>query len=129
MNNAILCAMLLLAIARPVAATEFVCPLGDPVSANLGDGVTMRTCMWQKEANLTIRVGPFELVKNGILILKSQTNTQGQLHGRFTSWNDAGEIIENGNYVRGQKHGEWLETDTNGISATHYYDAGNRVEP
>lgn len=105
-------------------AAELVCPQGEAVLADLGDGVIMRTCMWEKTANVRIRTGPLELIKNGVLILKLETDVMGRLHGPFTSWNDAGEATENGNYVEGLKEGPWTVTDKNGITDILHYRAG-----
>ena len=110
-------------------AVESFCSLGSPVTADLGDGVTMRTCLWQKEPDLVVRAGPIELVKNGVLILKTQTNRSGKLHGQFSSWDDAGKLIESGTYDDGLKEGSWLVTDKDGISSTIFYRRGVRVEP
>ncbi len=119
----------LITTAKLLAAAEFQCTVGREVNANLGDGVTMRTCLWEKEPNLVIRTGPLELIKNGILILKTQTNLDGKLHGKFTSWNDEGVIIISGNYVEGLKEGSWFETDKNGNSDTIIYNKGIPAEP
>lgn len=110
-------------------AAEFDCPNGNSVTANLGDGVTLRTCMWEKEPNVTIRTGPLELIKNGKIILRTQTDVNGKLQGRFTSWSDAGKIIQNGLYSNGLKQGLWLETDKQGNSETLRYQKGILVEP
>jgi hypothetical protein len=112
-----------------VSATEFKCPQGGPVLAELGGGVIMRTCMWEKAANVTVRAGPLELIKNGVLILKLETDSNGKLHGQYTSWNDAGEITENGNYLEGLKEGVWTLTSKDGSSETLHYRAGVIVEP
>jgi hypothetical protein len=111
------------------ADSGFHCPRGDPVSAPLGDGIIMRTCLWHNEAKQAVRVGPLELIKNGILILKTQTNFDGQLHGRFTSWSDDGVIIKDGFYHLGRKHGPWLETDADGNPIEQHYHAGKPVDP
>lgn len=110
-------------------AAEFDCPQGSAVLANLGDGVIMRTCMWEKAASVTVRTGPLELIKNGVLILKLATDSNGKLHGPFTSWNDAGEMTENGNYLKGLKEGIWTVTNKNGDSEILLYRAGVIVEP
>lgn len=110
-------------------AAKIVCLRGEPVSADLGEGVIMHTCRWRKAANVTIRTGPIELIKNGILILKAQTNLNGKLDGQFTTWYDDGEIMESGNYVDGLKHGVWLVTDRNGKDETFHYRNGVLVAP
>ena len=112
-----------------VLAVESFCSLGSPVTADLGDGVTMRTCLWEKEPDLVVRAGPIELVKNGVLILKTQTNRSGKLHGQFSSWDDTGNLIESGTYDNGLKEGSWLVTDKDGISSTIFYRQGVRIEP
>lgn len=111
------------------SATEFTCPQGETVLADLGDGVTMRTCLWQKSTNVTVRTGPLELVKNGVLILRLETNSNGKLHGQYTSWNDAGEMTENGNYLEGLKDGIWTVINENGDTKTFHYRAGVIFEP
>jgi hypothetical protein len=120
---------LLAGFTRLSGAAEFSCQQGEMVLADLGEGVIMRTCMWEKAANVTVRTGALELIKNGILILKLETDLNGKLHGRFTSWNDAGEITENGNYIGGLKEGLWTVTNENGDSEILHYRAGVIVEP
>ena len=112
-----------------VFAGESFCSLGSPVTADLGDGVTMRTCMWEKEPDLVVRAGPIELIRNGVLILKTQTNRSGKLHGQFSSWDDAGKLIESGTYDNGLKEGSWLVTGKDGNSSTIVYRQGVRVDP
>ncbi|MDH3858733.1 MAG: hypothetical protein OEV07_12120 [Gammaproteobacteria bacterium] len=125
----VLLAILIIAAPRLFAAADLQCAVGNAVTASLGDGVTMRTCLWEKEPNLVVRAGPLELDKNGILILKTQTNLEGKLHGDFTSWSDEGVVIVSGSYVEGLKEGPWIETDKNGNSDTIYYRNGVPVEP
>jgi hypothetical protein len=110
-------------------AADLECPNGESITADLGDGVTLRTCMWEKEPNVRVRSGPLELVKNGTLILRTQTDVNGKLQGRFTAWSDEGEIIQNGLYNNGLKEGVWLETDKNGASETLRYLKGVPVKP
>lgn len=107
-----------------ISAAAFECALGEEVSANLGEGVTMRTCVWEKEPGVLVRNGALELIKNGILILKTQTDLAGKLHGQYTSWNDQGEVIENGNYNEGQKDGAWLIVGKNGDRETLFFNRG-----
>ena len=111
------------------SAAEFNCPQGEPVLADIGGGVIMRTCRWEKAANVTVRTGPLELVKNGVLILRLETDSNGKLHGQYTVWNDAGQMTENGNYLKGLKEGIWTATNENGDSETFHYRAGVIVEP
>ena len=120
---------LLTGLAIPSGAAELICPQGGAVLAELGEGVIMRTCMWEKAANVTVRVGPLELVKNGVLILRLETDLKGKLHGRYTSWNDAGEMTETGNYHEGLKDGIWTVTNDNGDNETVHYQAGVMVAP
>ena len=122
---------LLLAIGYPhlIYAGEFTCAKGKRVSADLGEGVIMHTCIWEKAPDVILRTGPLELIKNGVLILKLQTNSDGKLHGEYTSWNDAGEIVENGNYRNGVKHGAWLITSKNGLRETLHYRNGILHQP
>ena len=89
----------------------------------------MRTCLWQKSANITVRTGPLRLVKNGVLILRLETNSNGKLHGQYTSWNDAGEMTENGTYLEGLKEGIWTVTGENGDAKIFHYRAGVIYEP
>ena len=111
------------------SAAEFTCPQGGAVAADLGGGVIMHTCMLEKAANVTVRSGPLELVKNGVLILQLDTDVNGKLHGQYTSWNDAGEMTEQGNYLNGSKDGEWTVVSQNGERKTIHYRAGTIVEP
>lgn len=110
-------------------AAELNCRRGEPAVADLGDGVIMRTCLWQKTADVTVRSGGLELVKNGVLILKLETDVNGKLHGQFTSWNDAGEVTQIGNYSKGLKEGPWTVTNEEGYSEILHYRAGVIVEP
>ena len=125
----ILCLTILCVVGLLSASSGFHCPQGDPVTANLGEGVIMRSCMWQNDTQQLIRVGPFELVKHGILIVKTQTNMNGQVHGRFTSWTDDGVILKDGEYQNGHKHGAWVETDADGVLRNMHYDRGELVQP
>ena len=119
----------MIGISGIVSAAEFHCKLGKEVNVGLGEGVIMHTCMWEKEPGVTLRTGSLELVKNDILILKSQTNENGKLHGDFTVWSDDGKIIEYGSYIEGVKEGPWMKTDENGISTTLVYRQGKIVDP
>ena len=110
-------------------AAEFNCERGGAVVADLGDGVIMRTCIWQKTANVTVRTGALELIKNGILILKLETDLNGKLHGPYTEWNDAGEVTQNGNYVEGLKDGLWTTIHKNGSREILHYRAGIIIKP
>jgi len=106
------------------SASEFQCAQGEKVTANLGEGVKMHTCVREKEPGVFIRSGTLELIKNGILILKTQTDKAGQLHGQYTSWNDQGDVVENGNYIEGRKEGAWLFVGRNGDTETLFYNRG-----
>jgi hypothetical protein len=121
--------LLLIGFLKLVNASQFYCQKGNPVTADLGDGVVMRTCMWQKDQNVLVRVGPLELIKNGILILRTQTNSRGKLHGPFTSWNDDGELLEKGNYTEGLKEGDWIKIKEDGYKETVHYKKGIPIEP
>ena len=120
---------LLTGLAVPSSAAELICPQGGAVLADLGEGIIMRTCMWEKSATVTVRAGPLELVKNGVLILRLKTDSNGKLHGQFTSWNDAGEMTENGIYHEGLREGIWTVTNDNGDIKTVHYRAGAIVGP
>ena len=120
---------LLISCSKFVSASQFYCQQGDPVTANLGEGVIMRTCFWQKDSKIVIRVGPLELIKNGILILRTQTNSKGKLHGPFRSWSDEGQIQEEGNYVDGLKEGLWITVKKDGYRENIIYKGGIPVEP
>jgi hypothetical protein len=111
------------------SAAELTCPQGGAVAADLGGGVIMHTCMLEQTADVTLRSGPLELVKNGVLILRLDTDANGKLHGQYTAWNDAGEMTENGNYLNGLKEGKWTVVDQNGARKTVHYRAGTVVEP
>ncbi len=110
-----------LACAPAVAQVD--CPVGQPVSANLGDGVVMHTCLWQKSASEIVRAGPLLLVRHGIPILRAQTNRDGQLHGRYLVWADDGTLTTRGAFRDGLKQGAWLVVDEEGRRTTlHYVD-------
>jgi hypothetical protein len=121
--------LLLIGIHGPAIPAEFYCQVGKEVIIGLGDGVTLRTCIWEKEPGVTIRTGSLELIKNDILILKSQSNEKGKLHGEYTAWSDEGEVIETGSYVEGLKNGPWISIDKNGNNTTLVYRMGKIVAP
>ena len=121
--------LLLASFAQLAGAAEFNCENGDPVAIDPGEGVILRTCMWEKEPAVVIRTGTLELIKNGILILRTQTNSSGKLHGQFTSWTDEGAIQETGMYVEGLKHGAWLLIKKSGARETTHYQNGVPIEP
>lgn len=131
MRNFSLIALSLAAVVlvRPTSAMEFSCPFGYPVSANIGDGVIMHTCLWEKEPDVHVRAGPMQLIRNGILILQLQTNLKGKLHGQYRSWSDHGRLMETGNYQDGLKEGAWQVTDAQGNSELLHYRQGVLVEP
>ncbi len=109
-------------------AARVECPLGDAVAADLGGGVVMHTCLWQKAPDEVLRVGALLLVKNGVPILSARTNRNGKLHGLFVSWTDDGVVTERGEYRDGRKQGVWLITDKHGRRAKLYYDDGRLLE-
>ena len=121
--------LLLAGLAGQAMANDFHCPRGVPATAGLGDGVIMRTCLWERAPGDRIRVGPIELIKNGIMILKTQTDASGKLHGDFISWDDNGKVIEKGSYSRGLKQGEWLVVDAQGKTTIRFYRDGILIEP
>ena len=105
-------------------AIEFACERGAEVEASLGEGVIMRTCSWEKSSGNFIRVGPLQLVKNGILILQLQTDENGRLHGPYNAWDDNGVLVESGTYEDGLREGEWQVTSADGQLSTLYFRAG-----
>jgi len=113
----------------PLVANSFECKLGEEVVAGLGDGVTMRTCRWEKSPGSFVRAGPLQLVKNGILILQLRTDETGRLQGQYTAWDDAGVIVEQGVYRDGLKEGEWQVTDANGHRKVLRFRAGELLDP
>jgi hypothetical protein len=106
------------------SATGFECGDGEKVTAGLGEGVTLHSCSFKKSPGQFVRAGPLELVRNGILILKLETDRSGKLQGNFNSWDDRGVILESGYYVNGLKHGEWRITDNSGERVTLQFRAG-----
>jgi hypothetical protein len=109
----------------PLQSTKAVeCELGEPVAASLGDGVTLHTCSWEKNPGSFVRVGPLQLVRDGILILELYTDRDGKLQGEYSSWSDDGVMMENGQYVDGLKHGEWLIADDSGGQKIQYFQSG-----
>jgi hypothetical protein len=106
------------------SATGLECGYGEQVAAGLGDGVTLHSCSWEKSPGQFVRAGPLELVRNGILILKLQTDRSGRFQGEFNSWDNQGAILESGYYVDGLKHGEWRVTGNSGERVTLQFRAG-----
>lgn len=124
-----LLACLMIAMPWQLFATDFECKLGKEVVAGLGDGVTMRTCRWEKSPGIFVRAGPLQLVKNGILVLQLQTDRTGKLQGQYRAWDDAGVIVENGVYRNGLKEGEWQVTDDDGNRKTLHFRGGEPFAP
>jgi antitoxin component YwqK of YwqJK toxin-antitoxin module len=58
------------------------------------------------------------------LILRLETDRAGRLQGKFTSWNDDGLILEEGQYRDGQKEGDWHVVDEQGNRQVVTYRAG-----
>jgi len=124
-----LLASLLIAVPLPLLSSEFECQPGSEVAAGLGEGVTMRTCRWEKSPGVFVRTGPLQLVKNGVLILQLQTDREGRLQGQYTAWDDDGIMVEHGVYRDGLKEGEWQVTDDSGRRITLHYRAGEPLDP
>jgi hypothetical protein len=119
----------LLAVTHQLYANSFECVLGNKVTADLGDGVRLQSCSWEKTTGTFVRTGPLQLVKNGILILKLSTDQEGRLQGEYSSWDDHGIITENGHYRDGLKEGEWRVTDKQGNRRLITFIAGVDVTP
>lgn len=117
------------AFALPGRAAPLACPRGEPVAASIGGGAVMRSCVWEKSPGVRVRTGPLELYKDGVLILKTQTNARGQLHGPYQEWTDEGHLQQQGDYVEGRREGDWIETDGKGSTVRVRYRAGVRVSP
>ena len=115
--------------AHSSGAADFQCALGDKVVASLGDGVTLHSCNWEKTPGKFVRTGPLQLIRNGILILKLQTDSDGKLQGVYRSWDDHGALTESGYYRDGLKEGEWRSIDANGVTRVTVYRAGMPVSP
>ena len=120
---------LFLAVLHGLPADEFECPMGKPFSANLGDGVTLQACNWEKSPGNIVRIGPLQLVKNGILILQLTSDHEGRLHGEYFVWDDEGNVTTSGQYREGLKEGEWRITDERGNIRVIVYSAGIAETP
>ncbi len=124
-------AWLWLCLAATANATDpggpIECHAGNAVAADLGDGVVMHTCLLKNSATEFVRVGPLLLVRNGIPILRAQTNRDGQLHGLYQSWSDAGVVTARGHYHEGVKHGAWLVFDERGRQTKLHYLNGRLI--
>ena len=118
-----------LLVMRAHTSEAVECSLGQPISASLGDGVTLHSCSWEKTPGVFASTGPLQLVKNGILILALQTDADGKLQGEYISWNDDGHIMEKGYYVDGLKHGEWRVTEADGSFRTLHFKDGVEIRP
>lgn len=114
---------------RALSAAEFECVLGEKVSASLGDGVVLHSCSWEKTPGSFVRTGPLHLIRNDILILQLQTDREGKLQGKYSAWDDAGELTEFGHYVDGQKEGEWHSIDAGGKAQVVVFRDGVPVAP
>jgi hypothetical protein len=123
--------VLLTALLAPQSggASDFQCVLGNKVAASLGDGVTLHSCSWEKTPGNFVRIGPLQLIRNGILILKLNTDSDGKLQGEYRVWDDSGTLTESGYYRDGLKEGEWRLTDANGITRVIVFRAGKPVGP
>ena len=114
---------------QALGAADFQCPQGDKVAASLGDGVTLHSCSWERTPGNFVRIGPLLLIKNRILILRLQTDSDGKLQGDYRVWDDYGALTESGYYRDGLKEGEWRSTDANGITRVTVYRAGRPISP
>ena len=114
---------------RALSAAEFECLLGEKISASLGEGVMLHSCSWEETPGNFVRTGPLQLIRNDILILQLQTDRDGKLQGRYSAWDDAGELTETGHYVDGQKEGEWRSIDANGHVQVVIYRGGIALAP
>ena len=121
---ALMLGVVFLAVLHRLVAAEFACPLGEPFSAGLGDGVTLQSCNWEKTPGNFVRTGPLQLVKNGILILQLTSDREGRLQGAYTVWDDQGNVTTSGQYREGLKDGEWRITDESGNPGVIVYRAG-----
>jgi len=118
-----------LILSPALAANAFECALGSSVAAELGDGVTMHSCSWEKTPGHFVRTGPLQLVRHGVLILQLETDRDGRIQGEFTSWDDDGNVMETGLYRDGLKEGEWRVTDKKGNRNVVSYRAGIVLTP
>ena len=57
--------------------------IGHKVTADLGNGVRLQSCSCEKTTGTFVRIGPLQLIKNGILILKLATDQEGRLQGEY----------------------------------------------
>ena len=126
---ALILGIVFIAVLHESPADEFECPLGTPFSADLGDGVTLQSCNWEKTPGNFVRAGPLEMVRHGILILQLQTDREGRLHGEYTVWDDQGIVTTSGQYREGLKEGEWHITDEQGNIRVIVYSAGIAATP
>jgi hypothetical protein len=122
-------AVAVVALLPPWSVRAVECELGEAVSVDIGDGVTLHSCSWERSPGEFVRTGPMEVTRNDILILKMQTDRDGKLQGEFSSWDDDGVLTEQGHYVDGLKHGEWRVTDANGNPGTVHYRGGVETSP
>ena len=120
-----------LCLAMTASATDsggpIDCEAGRAVAADLGDGVVMHTCLAPNAAGELVRAGPLLLVRNGIPILRAQTNRDGRLHGRYLVWDDDGSLAVRGAYRDGRKQGAWLFVGKYGRRTILHYDDGRLV--
>ena len=126
---ALILGVVFLALLHRLVAADLECPLGEPLSAGLGDGVVLHSCNWEKTPGHLVRTGPLQLVKNGVLILQLTSDREGRLHGEYTVWNDQGNITISGQYREGLKEGEWRITDERGNTRVITYSAGITSSP
>jgi len=110
-------------------AADFQCALGARIAASLGDGVTLHSCNWEKTPGNFVRTGPLQLIKNGILILRLQTDRDGKLQGEYRVWDDHGALTESGYYRDGLKQGEWRSIDATGVTRITVYRDGKPLSP
>ena len=52
----------------------------------------------------------------------------GTRHGKYTTWDLKGRVLEDGSFQRGHKHGHWAAHHTNGRPASEgSYEGGQKV--
>ena len=64
--------------------------------------------MLETKPNHYSQVGPFILVQNGKKILEANQNKDGELDGKWRTWNEKGELTSEGMYEQGKEEGVWL---------------------
>jgi len=115
--------------ARAEGRPSPLCPDGALLFGEAPPAGREQWCRIQTEGGLWINHGPHLRYHASGNKSGERMFEKGKLHGAFTSWDDAGHKLEQGEHLEGQPHGVWLRFSPAGeVVDRRRYDRG-RVAP